>query len=240
MVEEDRAQWEGDEEGERNPPLSRAEELMQAHPDIKVLRSPYSRGQIEITQRVENRWRHILIDVEQEKGSQRHYPTIKLSAYETPRNTLPYEDISRQIRSYGLETIIKVHVEDDEQVTTEVGYDKRLPYPHDFKQDSIEFIELYSLPIPAQELVATARIGLGMLKAYREASLDQQIRIYENNFGRRWDNISGQTQFYDGEPGRNRDMDAYLSEVSPLFANAMDAMLPGEMPPAPPNEQRPN
>src|SRR6266705_1678724 len=129
--------WEGkqgssDEGGYIEPPLSRCEELLQAHPDIRVLRSEYLFGLVEVTKRVNDRWRQIDVDVEHEEGSKRHYPTVILSAYETPRNVSPYQDISRHIHRHGLVTIVKVHVADDEQVTTEVGYKPRQRYPSDF------------------------------------------------------------------------------------------------------------
>ncbi|SRR6266851_2692571 len=264
MADEERVQSGSDRDGKLDPPLSRAEQFMQAHPEIRVLRGEFTFGMVEITQRVEDRWREILVDVEHEEVSKRHYPTVKISAYETPRNVSPYDDISNQIRRYGLETIVKVHVKDDEPVTAEVGYDKRQRYPHDFTRGQIRYFERYSLPIPAQELVATARTGLEMLKAYREASLDQQVRIFEDSLNNeKWDNSTWAVQFYDGKPGR-RNMDAYIAEASPLLGAVMtqhgisynhlhtkviytlnalnkvtDAMLPQEMPPAPQNRREP-
>ncbi len=246
-----------DEGGYIDPPLSRAEQLIQAHPDITVIREDF--GEVSITQKVGHRLRHIFVDVEHEEGSQRHYPTVTLSAWETPRNLSTYEvsqDISRKIRSYGLETIVKVHIEDDEQVTTDVGYDKRRPYPHDFTSGQILYLEGYSHPIPAQELIATARTGLEMLKAHGEATREQRARIGELRTG-----YHGWSQIVDES---RPDMDEYIAGISPLFANAMrlsgfslnqvgtkaiyalnalnqvtDAMLPSEMPPAPQNRREP-
>src|SRR5439155_7790410 len=106
-----------------------------------------------------------------------------------------------------------------EQVTAEVGYSKRQRYPQDFSSGRIGFIERYSQPIPVQEIVPTARIGLEMLKAYREASLEQQFRIYSDCEKRPWDNTTWAAQLYDGEPGRN--MDEYLAEALPLLSSAL-------------------
>ncbi len=249
-------------EGDGDLPVSRAEQLMKAHPDIRVMRSEFTFGRVEITKKVDDRWREIIVDVEHEEGSQRHYPTVIISAYETPWDAS--NEISNRIRRYGLETIVKVHVEDDEQVTPEVGYDERQRYPHDFTRRQIRYFERYSQPIPAQEIVTTARIGLEMFKAYREASLDQQVRIYQDSLNNRnWDDTTWAVQFYDGKP-RRRDMDAYVVEASPLLGNIMrqhgisythvgtkaiyalnalnkvtDAMLPSEMPPAPQNRKEP-
>lgn len=245
-------------------PVSRAEELLQAHPDIRVLRSEFEQGQVEVTRRIEDRWRQIDVDVEHEKGSQGRYPTVILSAHETPRDVSPYDELSKRIRRYGLMTIVKVHVGEDEYVTPEVGYGERIRYPSDFTRGEVRFYEDYSQPIHAREIVAQARTGLEILKAYGEASLEQRVRVYTNNVNEHWDESTWAVQFYDGEPGRE-DMDKYLASVSPLWGRVMsqdirfsitasrikamyalnalnkvtDEMLPGEMPPAPGNRREP-
>src|SRR6266700_7960546 len=133
MHREDGLQVGSDGEGYRDPPLSRAEELLQTHPDIQVVRGIYGFGEVYITQRVGHRWRNILVDLEHEEVSQRHYPTVVISAYESHRRTyyvhnawleetMRNGDIrQRHIQRHGLTTLVKVHVEDDEQVTPEVG-----------------------------------------------------------------------------------------------------------------------
>jgi hypothetical protein len=242
------------------PPLSRAEQLLKSHPDIRVMRSEYTFGRVELTQRVNNRWREIVVDVEHEEGSQRHYPSVIISTYETPRNV--DWDSSEQIRRNGLTTLLKLHVGEDEQVTPEVGYKERQPYPHDFTREQIRDFETHSQPIPAQEIVTTARIGLELLKAYREASIEQQTKIFGDNINNQnWDNSNWAVQFYDGQPGRN--MEEYIAEAVPSWLSSAlrrkginyvgtkaiyalnvlnkvtDAMLPSEMPPAPKNRREP-
>lgn len=244
--------------GDEWPPVSRAEQLMKAHPEITVIQSILG---LQIVQIFPDKRRHISVDVELEQGSQRHYPTVLFSAYEEPPNGYPsrYEMRRYDISSYevyGLTTVVKLHVEDDEQVTAEVGYKKRPKYPRDFTTSQIRYIESYANPIPAQELVTTARTGLELLKAYGEASREQRERIEWTLTGYHgWSQIVDDTR---------PDMDAYIAEASPLLGSVMrragisynhvgihaiyaldalnkvtDAMLPKEMPPAPKNKREP-
>lgn len=240
------AEWE--------PPVSRAEQLMKAHPEITVIRD--MTGDIFILQTFKHKWRHIHVDVKHEAGSQRHYPTVLIRAYDTPINGHRTEDIVKNIREYGLTTLVKMHVEDDEQVTPEVGYGKRQRYPQDFTRGQISYIESYANPIPAQELTTAARTGLEMLKAYGEASREQRERIDDTHTG-----YYGWEQIVDGT---RPDIDTYIAEASPLLGNMMrregisyahagtrsiyalntlnkvtDTMLPSEIPPAPPNRREP-
>lgn len=262
MANEERVQGGSGGEGEIDPPFSRAEQLIQAHPDITIIRD--MTGHIRITQtfpaaeKIHDRlkWRHMWVNVEHEEGSQRHYPSVILTSFDYPRHRDINDDRVWFIRSHGLKTIVKVHVEDDEQVTTEVGYNKRLRYPRDFKALDIRYVENYSVPIPAQELVTTARTGLEMLKAYGEATREQRARIDNLHIGYHgWSQIVDTTR---------PDLDAYIAEASPLLGDFMkrkgisythvgtksiyalnalnkvtDAMLPSEMPPAPQNRKEP-
>src|SRR5260221_6968024 len=119
------------EGSEWEPPVSRAEQLMKAHPDIKAIRGMF--GDIRIMQSFPDRWRRLRIDVKHEKDSQRHYPSVVVKAYETPPHTSLSGDLDGIIQEYGLITIVKLHTGDDEQVTPEVGYDKQSPYPRVFR-----------------------------------------------------------------------------------------------------------
>jgi len=255
MVEEGRIQGGNNEEGDINPPLSRAEVLMQAHPDITVIRA--FDGDVYIVQTVPEKWRHIWVDVEREEGSQRHHPSVFIYALESPEFTYRMDDTVYEIRKHGLTTIVKVHTEDDGQVTPEVGYAERRPYPSTFGVRHIRDLEKYSLPIPAQELVATVRTGLEMLKAYSEASRDQRERIDNLHSG----NDGWTPQIVDET---RPDADAYIASASGLLGEMMrqggisfdtarlksiyalnalnkvtDAMLPSEMPPVSPNRREP-
>lgn len=233
-------------------PLSLAETFIQANPDITVIRDMI--GDIRITQTFPDKWRHITLDVEHEKGSQRHYPTVLIQAYETQTYHYGHEDVVSDIRRHGLITVVKLHVEADELVTPEVGYGERLRYPRDFGAHYVRYIEKYSLPISAQELVTTARTGLEMLKAYQEASYEQRHRIHDLRTG-----CDGRTPLLDGT---RPDMDAYLAEAFPKLGDVMrsegisyayvgtksiyalnalnkvnNAMLPEEMPSVPQNRR---
>ena len=249
-------------EGNGNPPLSRAEELIQAHPDMMVIRA---RDNIRITQTFPDaqtyhdkyKLRHMWVDVEHEEGSQRHYPSVILVSFDYPSHYYFITDKAvLDIRQHGLLTVVKAHVEDDEQVTPEVVYKERLRYPRDFSAHQIRYIEEYSVPIPAQELVATAQAGLEMLNAYGEASFKQQERIDNLRTG-----IHGRPQIIDDTI---LYADGYIASASPLLGEFMrkqnmsfnhvgiksiyalnvlnkvtDAMLPQEMPPAPKNRREP-
>lgn len=246
-------------EGDWQPPVSRAEQLMKAHPDITVIRE--HTGEVFILQTFPDNWRHIWIDVEQEKDSHRHYPNVTVTAFNTPIGMHRADETKWDFIRYGLVTVARVHVEDDEQVTPEVGYRERKQYPptSDMGRVKVRFIKRYSHPIPAHELIATARTGLEMLKAYREASPDQRERINDTLTG-----YHGHSQIVDDT---RIDMDEYLAEVakttpflgaflkadgvsynharlkSVYALNALnkvsDNMLPVEMPPAPPNSREP-
>jgi hypothetical protein len=225
---------------------------MKAHPDIKVMRGIV--GDMHVLQALPDKWRHLTVDVAHEEGSQRHYPTTILSAWEAPPRTRDTEYLGLHIRRHGLTTIVRVHTEDDEQVTPEVGYDERLPYPIEYTLPRIRWIEQYAQPIPAQELIATARIGLDMLKAYQEANRDQQQRIDNTLSG-----FDGVEQLVDCS---RPDADAYIALASPALGefirqegisydhvntkeiyalnalnNVTDTMLPQEMPQVPPNRR---
>src|SRR6266568_9452408 len=123
-------------EGEGNPPVSRAEQLMKMHPDITVIRD--MTGHIRITQTFPDKWRNMWVDVEHEEDSQRHYPSVILTSFDFPSHHHITDDLVMDIRKHGLKTIVKVHLEDDEQLTPEVGYNKRLNrYPRDFSASHI-------------------------------------------------------------------------------------------------------
>src|SRR5947207_3116852 len=101
MIKLDKVQYIYDGEGERNPPLSRAEALIQAHPDITVIRD--LTGEIEILQTFPDKWRHITVDIEHEEDSQHRYPTVLIRAWESPPHTYPTDNLGLAIRRHGLE-----------------------------------------------------------------------------------------------------------------------------------------
>jgi hypothetical protein len=237
--------------GEIDPPLSRAEELMQAYPNISVIQSIFFG--IEIFQTFSDKWRYLKVDVEHEY-SQQHYPNVIVKAFDYPMGHSITDDVVMNIRRHALTTLVKVHVENGEHVTPEVGYEERQAYMPELRSGHIKFIEEYSSPIPAQELVATAKTGLEMLKAYREASPRQRRRIDWTLTG-----IHGWSQIADDT---KPDMDEHIAEASPLLGNVMkhegisythvglrsiyalnalkkvtDTMLPSKMPPAPQNRR---
>src|SRR5437764_4726638 len=105
MAKEDEVQARSDGEGGINLPLSRAEQLIQAHPDITVVRD--ITGAVGIFQRLPDSriWRHITIDVTPVKGSQRHYPSVTLTSYDHPAYHVISDDIVMDIRRHGVTTM---------------------------------------------------------------------------------------------------------------------------------------
>jgi len=239
---ERRVVYEGDG-GEGEPPVSRAEQLMKAHPDILARRDD---GAILIHQILADQWRNIEIEVQDYENSQEQNPPVLLWA---DNNSLSHHNFaSRYYRGddeephYGLYTFVRVHVDEGGQLTPEVGYSKRYRYPRHFTRRLVQSTNKYAVPIPARDLVATARIGLEMLQAYGEASPEQQERIAHTLSG-----FEGEVQLVNNtHPGYDdwlRSEDIYTHIDSPIIYalnvlnKVTDAMLPGEMPPAPKNRR---
>src|SRR5437588_2924608 len=108
MAKEDRLQHGSDGVGEINPPLSRAEQLIQAHSDITVIRD--MTGHVRITHMFPDKWRHMGVNVKHEEDSQRHYPSVILTSFDYPSQHHINDNLVLDIRDHGLKTIIKVHV----------------------------------------------------------------------------------------------------------------------------------
>ena len=155
-----------------DPPQSTTEALLQAHPDLTVGRGRL--GDVGITQDLPNRdTRNIHISVGRNRNSLgRLYPDVVISGLYLPR----YLAGEKQIRqfTYGLKTLLVIHTEPDEQVHAEVDYtsNHRL-IPEDLRP--------YAIPIPTDELLATATNGLEILKAYVYASKEERRRIDNSN-----------------------------------------------------------
>src|SRR2546423_8088103 len=111
--------------------LSPLETLLQAHPDLTVIRREIFRDVGIIQQLTNSHWRLIYIDVEQEKDGQRLYPTVIIAGVNTPANTFFTSDLALQQRRYGLVTSIRVHTKDDKQIHAAVEYEKGSSFPPD-------------------------------------------------------------------------------------------------------------